>query len=200
MFKAVRRVLPGPVSASVWLLVWERRRALMLAALAARLSSRRGCPPDSAPLPHHLSSLSSPAPLQYTFILLAGKELPKALSAPDKGGKAKKRHEVGVRLPGDPGGCDRRAGLSWLDSGLAGLLLLAAAAVSGCQPLPTTSCPDPSCPAVAQAILAQLDRPLLCSTAAATGGCEGGDDGAAEVMGDDAATLMDRYGPQVRRA
>ena len=46
--------------------------------------------------------------------------------------------------------------------------------------------PSAQLPAVAQAILEQLDRPLLCSTAG--GGGEG--EGAA-----DAATLMDRYGP-----
>lgn len=40
--------------------------------------------------------------LQYTFILLASKELPKALTNVDKG-RSKKRHEVGVRLPDDPG-------------------------------------------------------------------------------------------------
>jgi tRNA A37 threonylcarbamoyladenosine synthetase subunit TsaC/SUA5/YrdC len=44
-------------------------------------------------------------------------------------------------------------------------------------------------PAVAQAILQQLERPLLCSTAAAV---DGSDDG---VLAPDAALLMDRYGP-----
>jgi tRNA A37 threonylcarbamoyladenosine synthetase subunit TsaC/SUA5/YrdC len=44
--------------------------------------------------------------MQYTFILLASKELPKALTHVDKGkapARSKKRHEVGVRLPDDPG-------------------------------------------------------------------------------------------------
>lgn len=44
---------------------------------------------------------------------------------------------------------------------------------------------------MAQAILQQLDRPLLCSTAGAGG--EEGEDG---VLGPDAAVLMDRYGNQ----
>lgn len=54
----------------------------------------------------------------------------------------------------------------------------------------------PTAHAVAQYILAQLDRPLLCSTAGGGGGGEdeGGEDG---LMCPDAATLMDRYGRQV---
>ena len=58
-------------------------------------------------------------------------------------------------------------------------------------PLP----PSPTIPpAVAQAILQQLERPLLCSTAAAVDGSDGGgeEDG---VLAPDAALLMDRYGP-----
>lgn len=45
---------------------------------------------------------------------------------------------------------------------------------------------------MAQAILQQLDRPLLCSTAGGGGGGED-DEG---PLAPDAAVLMDRYGPQ----
>ena len=54
--------------------------------------------------------------------------------------------------------------------------------------LPTL--PAPPRAAVAMAILEQLDRPLLCTTA----GGEGDEDGG--PLAPDAAVLMDRYGPQ----
>jgi hypothetical protein len=54
-------------------------------------------------LPACLPASRPAAPgLQYTFILHASKELPKAVTNVDKG-KSKKRQEVGVRLPDDPG-------------------------------------------------------------------------------------------------
>ncbi|KAL4432820.1 hypothetical protein ABPG77_008146 [Micractinium sp. CCAP 211/92] len=103
----------------------------------------QGWPPSRTPgQPDMFKLVKRALPGPYTFILLASKELPKALTNVDKG-KSKKRHEVGVRLPDDP---------------------------------------------VAQAILQQLDRPLLCSTA-------GSPEDDLSGFAPDAAVLMDRYGP-----
>lgn len=104
----------------------------------------QGWPPSRTPgQPDMFKRVKRALPGPYTFILLASKELPKALTNVDKG-RSKKRHEVGVRLPDDP---------------------------------------------VAQAILQQLDRPLLCSTASSPGDDDAGG------FGPDAAVLMDRFGP-----
>ena len=63
-------------------------------------------PPVPAAHPSQPACLPASRPaapgLQYTFILHASKELPKAVTNVDKG-KSKKRQEVGVRLPDDPG-------------------------------------------------------------------------------------------------
>lgn len=120
----------------------SQRMSILCRSLQDVDAYTQGWPPSRAPgQPDMFKLVKRVLPGPYTFILLAGKELPKALTNVDKG-KSKKRREVGVRLPDD---------------------------------------------AVAQAILQQLDRPLLCSTAATGPG-----DGA--IMGQDAAVLMDRYG------
>lgn len=98
LFKLVRRVLPGPVSARA----------------GAGTLHAAGFLPSAPPAVHCTLALTLPcirtpartcSTAQYTFILPASKELPKAITAVDKGGRAKRRHEVGVRLPDDPGAC-----------------------------------------------------------------------------------------------
>lgn len=119
----------------------SQRMSILCRSLQDVDTYTQGWPASRAPgQPDLFKLVKRVLPGPYTFILLAGKELPKALTNVDKG-KSKKRHEVGVRLPDDP---------------------------------------------VAQAILQQLDRPLLCSTAAMD------DEGS---MAPDAAVLFDRYRP-----
>lgn len=123
----------------------SKRMAILCRNLQDVDTYTQGWPPSRSPgQPDMFKLVRRILPGPYTFILLASKEMPKALTNVDKG-RSKKRHEVGVRLPGDP---------------------------------------------VAMAILEQLDRPLLCTTA----GGEGDEDGG--PLAPDAAVLMDRYGPQ----
>lgn len=123
-----------------------------------------------------------PRPLPH---LLAA---PQAVTNVDKG-RSKKRHEVGVRLPDDPGAQE--------GSELVTASPLATAVhgspVCSTTPLHTLSPalpPSPPPGAVAMAILEQLDRPLLCSTAGGEADADGG------PLAPDAAVLMDRFGPQ----